>query len=348
MKQVIFISLLSILLGLSSCSSSPTTTRASGSPYEMVVVMDKAVWESTTGEMVKEELTASIPYLPEAESSMRYTYTRPDQFESFLMYIRNILIVTIDKNQYTKATLLKSSDNWAKGQAILYLNAPDVSTLEAYLAENKGVIVNHFTKEEMKRGREFLSKSYSTFVMDKVKAKFGISINVPEDINAFKDGEDCLWFSNDAATGRMDILIYSFPYTNKSNFSLEYLVAKRDSVAKKMVPGSFEGTYMSTEKRVVDYFPSTLNGKYCGILRGLWRMEGGDMMGGPFVSYARVDEQNQRVIVTEGFVYEPRKEKKNYIRRLEAALQTTRFPDEQDVKIASDTNDDIKKEENIK
>ena len=340
MKQIIFISLLSILLGLSSCNSSTTTSCASGSLYEMVVVMDKVIWDSSTGEMVKEELTAPVPYLPENESSMKITYARPDQFDSFLRYIRNILIVKIDKNQYTKASLLKSYDNWAQGQAILYLNAPDVSTLEAYLIENKGVIVNHFTKEEMRRGREFLSKSYSAFVMDKVKSKFGITINVPEDINAFKDGEDCLWFSNDAATGRMDLLIYSFPYKDKSNFSLEYLVAKRDSVAKIMVPGSFEGTYMSTEKRVVDYFPSTMNGKYCGILRGLWRMEGGDMMGGPFVSYARVDEQNQRVIVTEGFVYEPRKEKKNYIRRLEAALQTTRFPDEQDTIETTSSNDD--------
>ena len=343
MKQIIFISLLSILLGLSSCNSSTTTSRASGSPYEIVVVMDKVIWDSSTGEMVKEELTAPIPYLPEAESSMKITYARPDQFDSFLRYIRNILIVNIDKNQYTKASLLKSSDNWAQGQAVLYLNAPDVSSLEAYLTENNGAIVNHFTKEEMKRGREFLRKSYSTFVMDKVKDKFGITINVPNDINAFKDGEDCLWFSNDAAVGRMDLLIYSFPYTDKSNFSLEYLVAKRDSVAKHMVPGSFEGTYMSTEKRVVDYFSATMNGKYCGILRGLWRMEGGDMMGGPFVSYARVDEQNQRVIVTEGFVYEPRKEKKNYIRRLEAALQTTRFPDEQETIETTPSNDDTTK-----
>ena len=329
MKQIVYISLVLLLLGLSSCNSSTTNARASGSPYEMVVVMDKALWDSHTGMMVKEELTSPVPYLPEAESSMRITYTRPDQFESFLMYIRNILIVNIDKNQYTKVSLLKSSDNWAVNQAVLYLNAPDITMLEEYLTENKGVLVNHFTKEEMRRGREFLSRTYSSFVMDKVKAKFDITINVPEDITSFKDGDNCLWFSNDAAVGRMDVLIYSFPYTDKNTFTLDYLVAKRDSFAKIMVPGSFEGSYMSTEKRVVDFFPTRLNGKYCGILRGLWRMEGGDMMGGPFVSYARVDEQNQRVIVTEGFVFEPKKEKKNYIRRLEAALQTTRFPDEQ-------------------
>ena len=329
MKQIIFILFATLLSGLCSCNVTPTVTRATGAPYEVVVVMDKDIWDSPTGGMVKEELTAPVPYMPEAESTMRYTFTKPDQFESFLKYIRNILIVNVDKTQYTKVTLLKSSDNWAYGQAVLYLNAPDVNMLEAYLTENKGVIINHYTKEEMRRGRELLSKSYSSLVMEKVNTKFGITLNAPEEINKMKESEDCLWFSNDAAVGRMDILVYSFPFVDKNTFTFEYLVAKRDSIAKIMVPGSFEGSYMSTEKRVVDYFSSSLHGKYCGVLRGLWRMEGGDMMGGPFVSYARVDEENQRIIVTEGFVYEPKKEKKNYIRRLEAALQTTRFADEQ-------------------
>ena len=330
MKQTFYLLFVLLLSGLSSCDSIPTVTRATGAQYEIVVVMDKDIWDGTTGAMVKEELTANIPYLPEAESAMKYTYARPDQFESFLKFIRNVLIVNINKNQYTKVSLIKSSDNWAQGQSVLYLNAPDAGMVEAYLKESKGVLVNHYTKEEMRRGKEVLNKFHSIMVKDKVKEKFGFTINVPQEITSFKDGEDCLWFSNDAAEGRMDILIYSFPFTDENTFTLDYLITKRDSIAKIMIPGSFEGSYMSTEKRVVDYFSTTLNGKYCGILRGLWRMEGGDMMGGPFVSYARVDEQNQRVIVTEGFVFEPRKEKKNYIRRLEAALQTTRFPDEQE------------------
>ena len=342
MKKIFIIPFVSLLSGLISCDSTTTIMRSKGAPYEVVVVMDNDIWHSQTGTALKEELTSPVPYLPQEESSMRYTYSRPHQFNGFIKYYRNVLVVNIDKNQYAKVTLLKSSDNWAYGQAVLTLNAPDVSLLEEYLSKNKGIIVNHFTIEEMRRAGELLNKSYSTFVMEKVKSKFDISINVPEDINLFKNGENCLWFSNNASIGRMDLLIYSFPFTDKNTFTLDYLVAKRDSIAKIMVPGSFEGTYMSTEKRVVKYFSSTLNGKYCGIIRGLWRMEGGDMMGGPFVSYARVDEQNQRVIVTEGFVYEPRKEKKNYIRRLEAALQTTRFADEQELINVANDDDNTK------
>ncbi len=332
MKPIIIITLLSLIVGLNACgpgSGSSTTSRATGIAYEVVVVMDKAAWDGTTGIAVKEELTSPVPFLPQEESSMRITYVRPDLFDGLLRYVRNILIVNIDKNSYTKVSVMKEPDKWANGQIVLYLNAPDGQTLETFLTENPRILVDYYTKEEMKRTSEFLYKTYSPVVMEKVKEKFGITLNAPSDIVSFKDSMDCLWFSNDVPVGRMDLIVYSFPFTDKNTFTLDYLIAKRDSVAKHMIPGAFPGSYMSTEKRVVDYSATTLHGKYCGILRGLWRMEGGDMMGGPFVSYARVDEKNKRVIVTEGFVFEPQKEKKNYIRRLEAALQTTRFPDEQ-------------------
>ena len=333
MKPFIFMSLL-FLLGVSSCDSrggsSSTISRATGGAYEVIVVMDNDVWESNCGNALREELTSPVPYLPQAESSMRYTYVRPDMFSGMFKSVRNILIVTIDNAIYTKASLLHEPDKWAKGQSVVYLNAPDKLSAETFLVENQRAIVNFFTKEEMKRTADFLREAYSSVVMNKVKEMFGITLYAPSDIKSCEAGDNCLWFTNDATTGRMDLLVYSFPYTDKNTFTLDYLVNKRDSITKLIIRTSdaFPNSYMSTEKRVVDYQASTLNDKYCGIVRGLWRMEGGDMMGGPFVSYARVDEPNRRVIVTEGFVYEPRKDKRNYIRRLEAALHTTRFPDE--------------------
>lgn len=331
MKNFACLAFAILLIGLSGCDSGSSVTRATGIAYEVIVVMDKAAWDGLAGIVIKEELTSPVPYLPQAESSMRYTYVRPDLFDGLLKHVRNILIINIDANAYTKATLLKESNKWAKGQAVLYLNAPDAESIEFFLNKNRRVIVEYFNKEEMKRSQAFLRQTYSPVVMDSVQEKFDIRLYAPSDIKSAKAGEDFLWFSNDAAVGRMDLIVYTFPFVDDSTFTLNYLVAKRDSFLKENIPGVFPGSYMSTEKRVVDYSATTMNGKYCGILRGLWRMEGGDMMGGPFVSYARVDAPNKRVIVTEGFVFEPSKEKRNYIRRLEAALQTTLFPDEQNV-----------------
>ena len=327
MKLLIKISIISLIMGLCACDSksSSSTLRATGAAYEIVVVMEKAVWDNPAGIAIKEELTAQIPLLPQPESSMRVTYVRPDRFKGLYKYVRNILIVNIDKNMYTKASLLKESDKWANGQAVLYFNAPDEQAIETFLEDNPLAIVDIYSKEEMKRTAEFLKSKFSTLVFDKTREKFGILLYAAPDILKVKEGEDCLWFSNDAVSGHSNLLIYSFPYTDPRTFSLEYLVAKRDSIAKEMIPGSYPNTYMSTEKLVVDYSSTQLNGKYCGILRGLWRMEGGDLMGGPFVSYARLDEKNGRIIVTEGFVYEPNRAKKNYIRRIEAALYGMQF-----------------------
>jgi hypothetical protein len=85
-----------------------------------------------------------------------------------------------------------------------------------------------------------------------------------------------------------------------------------------------------------------LHGKYSGVLRGLWKMVG-DMMGGPFVSLVRLDEQNNRVIVVEGFVYAPETEKRNLIRRIEAALYTLRLPGEFDIPLSESFNSGVAK-----
>ena len=61
--------------------------------------------------------------------------------------------------------------------------------------------------------------------------------------------------------------------------------------------------------------------------RGLWRMKG-DFMGGPYVSHTRLDENNQRIITAEIFVYSPDKMKRNLVRQMEASLYTLKLPNE--------------------
>ncbi|MDR2473453.1 MAG: DUF4837 family protein [Tannerella sp.] len=329
MKQLLLISSAAVMLAtLTACNSGFSTSRASAKPYEIVVVMNKAIWDGNTGQAIKNELIKPDIYIPQEENAMKITYAMPDQFNGIMRSYRNVLLVDINDRMYTKVSLQNENDTWAKGQAILKINAPEASMIDSFLVTNPGDINDYFNREELKRMKVLLKESYSTLVMEKVREKFGIAINAPSDIKSCKEGDDCLWFSNDAPSCRMDLLVYTFPFTDKNTFTLDYLVNQRDSITKKMIPGSFPNSYMATEKQVVDYFASSLHGKYCGILRGWWKMKG-DMMGGPFVSYARVDEQNRRVIVTEGFVYEPEKAKRNYIRRMEAALQTTLFADEQ-------------------
>jgi hypothetical protein len=63
------------------------------------------------------------------------------------------------------------------------------------------------------------------------------------------------------------------------------------------------------------------NGEFLVELRGLWRLENA-FMGGPFLSHTILDEKNNRIVTIEGFVYAPSLDKRNYVRELEAILQT--------------------------
>ena len=323
----LLISFLMLLVIMGACSSGPVMRNATGFAYEIVVTMDKADWDAPAGKAIKAELTSDIPGLPQAEPAFKITYVTPDQFNGLLTYVRNVLIVRIDKSQYTKVSLNYENNRWAKGQVVMTLTAPDDAAILEYVKAHPRNIVEFFTKCERNRTIGQLEKEHSPVVMDHVKDRFNVMLSAPANMTYFRDTTGFFWASNNANTGRTDIVVYDFPYKDADTFTADYLIAKRDSVMKLNMPGTFPGSYMATDTAWVTYNPTTVNGKYCGVLRGLWHMKG-DMMGGPFVSHARLDEKNNRVVVVEGFVFAPETDKRNFIRRIESALYTLRLPGE--------------------
>jgi hypothetical protein len=320
---------------MTACNSNTgISMQATGTPYEIVVSVDKKNWEGEVGQAVKADLESDIPGLPQPESSFRIMYALPDNFGTLLRYVPNILFVNINDRMYTAATLQYENDRWAKGQAILTMSAPDAQSVLDFLSQHKNEISRFFSRVEMNRATVLLEKSFNAVVRDTLKQQFDILLNIPPDMKAIRGKKDFFWVSNDAKKGRTDLIVYTFPYTDVRTFTADYLVAKRDSVLKQNLPGAFPDSYMATETLFdVDYSAITLRGKYCGVMRGLWKMVG-DMMGGPFVSHIRLDEANHRIVVVEGFVYAPETNKRNFIRKIESALYTLRLPGEFDQPVA--------------
>ncbi|MDR1556365.1 MAG: DUF4837 family protein [Tannerellaceae bacterium] len=329
--------LLSLLLFLPvlSCSNNPLGfSKSTGMPYEIAVTMDKAVWEGEAGEAIRADLESEVPGLPQSEPALRVMFATSENFGSLLQYVRNVLIVNVNDRMYTTVNLMYENDRWAKDQVVLTLNAPDTKSVTDYLSLHKNELTKFFTKIEMNRATLSFEKDYGIGVRDSLKKKFDILMHVPSDMTSTQSKKDFFWTSNNAKTGRTDVIVYTFPYTDEQTFTGEYLIAKRDSVLKINLPGAFPDSYMATQTLAgIEYTPVTVRGKYCGVLRGLWKMVG-DMMGGPFVSHIRLDEVNNRIVVVEGFVYAPETEKRNYIRRVEAALYTLRLPGEFDQPVA--------------
>lgn len=337
MKKL-FVNCLSMALGmlvLFSCKDnggkSVFSPVSSGRPYEMLVVIDKALWERPAGRALFNVLDTDVPGLPQPERSFRISNIGPENFVRGMRIFRNIIDVDIQPI-YTQPKLKYSRNSYASPQMIMTIQAPDEASFEEFVTKNRKVILDFFTKAEMNRQISLLKKEHSNVVSTKVGSMFGCDVWVPADIDRYKVGKDFLWASSDKPSSDVSInfVIYSYPYTDKNTFTKDFFINKRDSVMKINIPGSLEGQYMATDADYVDVEEIVVKGEYAFEARGLWYMEN-DMMGGPFVSHARVDRPNGRVVVVEAFVYAPEKKKRDLMRQMEAALYTLNLPQEQQI-----------------
>ena len=70
-------------------------------------------------------------------------------------------------------------------------------------------MVDFFVKVEMNRAIEQLQKEYSMVVMDNLKSDLNVMLNAPANFAYYKDTTDFFWSSNNANTGRMDLIVYT-------------------------------------------------------------------------------------------------------------------------------------------
>ena len=298
---------------------------ASGLPYEMLVVMGDDQWQRPLGRAVYGVLDTDVPGLPQSERSFRITRVNPSAFDSNMFRImRNVILVDI-QNIYTQPKFKFARNVYSYPQMVMTLQAPDEASLAEYVKDNAQSILDFFTKAEMNREIDNLREEHNLEASRLAKEILGVDIWVPWTVNKFKQGKDFLWASTNTGKKDMSIVLYSYPYTDKNTFTLEYFLHKRDSVMKVNIPGGREGSYMTTQRDYVYVKDATVQGKYAQVARGLWRVQG-DRMGGPFVSHSRVDEVNGRVIVAEAFIYAPESLKRDLMRRMEAALYTLQLP----------------------
>ena len=326
-KHLFYLSLALVAIAFSACSSGKKGVfgaTSSGRAYEILVVVDPAMWERPAGRALYDVLDTDVPGLPQSERSFRMMYTSPANYDATLKLIRNIIIADV-QDIYTQPKFKYAKDVYASPQTILTIQAPDEASFETFVTENKQTIIDFFTRAEMNRQIAQLERKHNDYVSTKVKSMFDCDVWVPAELSSTKQGENFFWAGTNAATADQNFVIYSFPYRDKNTFTKEYFVQMRDSVMKANIPGAKEGMYMATDTLMTDVRPLNIQGEYALEARGLWRVKG-DFMGGPYVSHVRLDKVNQRIVVSEIFVYSPDKMKRNLVRQMEASLYTLKLP----------------------
>lgn len=326
MKKVILF-LLSIVL-LTSCGEE-IKRKSMGAPFEVLLICEDDVWDSTAGISIEQALKKPIPGLPQKESSFKITRRNKENFGLAEQAFRNIIMVDINSS-HKKCEFRFDRDIYASPQIVMAIYAPDMKSFGDFVNRNAQVIIDFFTEKEREYQIAELEEKYNKQAFSLMKNNFGCEMKIPTSISGYKVGKDFIWFSDYNNPGKVEMqsfAVYSYPYTSPDNFSKEHFIHKRDSVMRENILGGEPDSYIQTDATTVDLTAAAYNGKYMSVARGLWYMKNDDMFGGgPFVSHSIVDEENGRMIVVEAFVYAPNKAKGGFMRKLEAMLYTLKLP----------------------
>ena len=326
-KLCLYVPILLLLFSV-SCKKEkqPLLPKVTGKPGEVILVIDQYVWDSEIGIFLNNLLTKPFEALPQVEPSYDPVRIASSAFTNIFKSHRNIIITKISPRN-KKPRILVQRDIWAKPQIVVNIIGPNDSTTVDYLKENGDKLMNLLNQAEISRTVSNYKKNREKGVDESMRMKHQVSISVPMGYQVSVDSSDFVWISHELSDLTQSVLIYHYEYTDTNTFTSEYLMKKRDEFTRKYVPGPSDGSYMTIEPAYPVLFSEfNRDNHYYAELRGLWRLENG-FMGGPFINISTLDESRNRVVSIDAFVYAPGLDKRNYVRELEAILQTFRITD---------------------
>ncbi len=348
MRVLWLLSVILIFLGGCSGDTNPEyLQRANGKPGDVLIMMDSVQWNGQLGDEVRRVFHAAVPGLPQSEPMFNTIWIHPSKGITMLTKMRNLVYVfTLDQNtpgsrilkqQFSEETLNRiradtsfsmatKTNEYARGQEVMYLFSRTEENMLEYLQENKQAILDYFNRKERERmTREILTTQSTKGVTAFLREEQQIELSIPVGYRLADKTSDFVWLRNMTADTDKDVWITWKPYDSEYQLLPDSLIAWRNETCRKYLYENPENpeSYLTTEQEDarVHARQTRLNGNFAMELRGLWRTNQ-RTMGGPFLGYALVDEPRGLLYYVEGFAYAPGKDKREMMRELETILWT--------------------------
>lgn len=317
---------------------------AGGNIGEMLVLMDSAKWEGELGKAVRQAFAASVPGLPQDEPYFDLKYISPRRFNNVLKFAKNVLIVmTLEGNSSDSRELRKDftpqslnrinsepdlymttrTDEFARGQEILYLFSKDDASLINKIRENENRLINHFNNVESDRIAKKIFARREKNIEKRLMEDQMFSLKIPYGYDLAKNLQNFAWIRFLDAEYEKNIFVYHEPYTSDEIFKTRDLEPFREKITSTLMRDIEKPQIYMTYQPQLDFDVREVNfnGKFALETRGLWKLS--DISGGgPFVSYTFVDEVLNRLYYVEGYVYAPSKDKYPLVREMHTILKT--------------------------
>ncbi|TVZ52655.1 DUF4837 family protein [Dokdonia sp. Hel_I_53] len=320
-KNIFFVVLTAFII----CSCSDTKGKrilgeSVGNINNVKVVLDKDQWEGTVGDALRDILADPVYGLPREEPKFSIDQIPTASFKDFLR--KNRIYIQIVKADSATVTVVK--DKYAQPQTGIIVSGSNQEEIANLIIDNEEMIVNTLKDQELVANQRRIKKALKN--TDSLVKSFGARIRFPNAYRyAFQEG-DFFWIRKDLKrNGNMNIIVYEIPLEviDKDTLTIKNIIRMRDSIGGSMIPVD-DGRFI-TERAFSPYLQETqIDGKFAYETKGTWEVDG-RYMAGPFVNYAIRDEENNRYLILEGFIFSPSQDQRDNMFELESILRSAKL-----------------------
>jgi len=321
-KLGLILVLFSLLTSCESGDNKKILKEANGRFNHLLVVMKNSQWQGDLGDALRKIIAEPVLGLPQPEAQFEITQVPLENFGSMFRATRSVLNIGIsDKNSFHV-----DSNIYAAPQRIITITGIDEASLIAEINKHSKEIVSVFKEADLKSIQRKAREKYWDPSGIATFSKQGYSLIIPRNYRKVEDDGEFVWYRHHLDGGNsMELISYTVPIKTEDDENGNNIVAIRDAIGAKYIPGEIEGSHMITEEAYTPHiFEVILDGKKTFEAKGKWEVKG-MYMAGPFISYTVVDKPNNRLVVVEGLTYAPSINKRDYMFELEAILKTLKI-----------------------
>jgi hypothetical protein len=292
--------------------------KATGKINTISVIIDDQLWNGVIGDSIRNKFASPVIGLPQEEPLFTINQYPAKLMEGFMTDSRTIIVVKKeDKNQF-----LIKKNQYASPQNVFHISGKTSDDILEIIEKNTPKIIQIIKETEIAENQRINSQSLLNPAI--IRNKFHISLKVPSGYLYMVQNNNFLWLKKEITSGNTSLLIYQVPISSikKGSSLISNIIKMRDSIGDLYIRGTELDTHMITEEGYSPYlFKTKLNGKETYETRGTWELKN-DFMSGPFVNYAIIDEEHDRILVLEGFCYSPSKEERDLMHELESIIKS--------------------------
>ncbi|MBR1851259.1 MAG: DUF4837 family protein [Bacteroidales bacterium] len=303
---------------------------SSGKTLEVLMAVDRDLWNGTTTALVDSLFRAPQDGLPQPEPKFSVVNIPTSSLQNTEMFQnhRNILLCDVKADNPNKVYIHHNVK--AYPQVWIEFAVASRQDFERLLRQHYPRIEQEIYNTEHLRIQKAFYATRNVPLMADIRRQFGFGLTFSDEFAMAKQAKDFAWVRKEAKDFGIGVLIAVEPYQSQRQLSQEAILDRLDTLMRHHVPGPADGSYMATERRAPATTTTTTLGTtpYALQTRGCWRLFG-DFMGGPYVAYTALNPAQDSIITLTAYAYCPRFPKRDYIMQVESICHSITFGDNQ-------------------